>query len=170
MKLSRTTALLALCLLAGCSKTFRPPAEGGPTLAVHPVVAAAAPGAVEFMSDATPVSPDRGYYFPDRQLAGLRVESVSTEAAGNTNHVHVQLSAADRDRLRAFAAAHPEAEAFALRFESTPAGPEPGGGIARGAVVVQVFKISELTEDGRLGFTRSTIQDADAFAKKLVGR
>jgi hypothetical protein len=165
-----TFTLLAGCLLAGCSNTYRPPGGGGPTLAVHPVVEKAAPGAVQFLAEGIPGSPDSGYYLPDPQLTGVRVESASVEPTWATNFVHVRLAAADRDRLRAFAAAHPEAAYFALRFESTPAGPEPGGGFTRGAVIVQVFKLSDLTDDGQLRLNRSTREEAYRLARRLVGR
>jgi hypothetical protein len=169
-------ALTAACLIAGCTKTYRPADGSAPPLAVHPVVTKPSPGAREFLADSTASVgidfPDGSvlYYFPDRQLTGVRVESASPEPTAATNKVHVRLAAADRDRLRAFAAAHPEAAYLGLRFEATPAGSEPGGGITRGAVIVQVFKLSDLTDDGRLTFTRPTSTDADGLARRLVGR
>ena len=80
------------------------------------------------------------------------------------------LASVDCDRLRTFAAAHPEASFLGIRFESTPPGPEKGGGASRGAVIVQVFKISDLTQDGRIRFNRSTSDEANALARRLVGR
>ncbi|HET6572711.1 MAG TPA: hypothetical protein VFG68_03845 [Fimbriiglobus sp.] len=193
-----TLVFLVACLLASCAKTNRPadeaaptsprspaplpsdaktyrPADGtAPALAVHLVVSRAVPGALEFLADSTlrVGLPDGRtlYYFPDRQLTGVRVESVSTWPTWATNFIQVQLAAAERDRLRAFAAAYPKAANFGLRFESTPAVPEPGGGVTRGAVIVQVFKMSDLTDDGRLRFSRPTLADVDGLARRLVGR
>src|SRR5687767_8744507 len=99
-------ALTAACLLAGCAKTYRPADGSAPPLAVHPITTTVAPGTLEFLADSTPGTPEAARYFPDRQLTGVRVESASAEPTGATNHVHVQLAAADRDRVRAFAVAH----------------------------------------------------------------
>jgi hypothetical protein len=164
-------ALPAACLLAGCGKTYRPADGAAPPLAIHPVVAKGTFGSVAFLADGIPQADDAiAYYLPDPQLTGVRVESVSVEPTNATNHVHVRLAPAERDKIRAFAADHPETEYFGIRFESTPAGPEPGGGVGRGGVIVQVFKETDLTDDGRLRFTRSTSAEAEALAKRLVGR
>ncbi len=161
-------AQLAACLLIGCGSTYRPAGGAAPPLAVHLVVDKAAPGTLEFLADGA--AKGVAYYFPDKQINGIRVESASFEPTQTTNYVNVQLAAADRDKIKSFATAHPEAKYLGIRFESTPAGPEAGGGISRGAVIFHVFTIRDLTADGRLRFSRSTRQEADALAKRLVGQ
>jgi hypothetical protein len=79
------------------------------------------------------------------------------------------LNQADAERIRTFAAAHPEVKYFGLRFETTPVGPEPGG-VIRDAAIVFVFQMSDLASSLDIRLTRATREEATGLMLKLVGQ
>lgn len=179
---------LVACCLAGCSTKNGPdPDRGQPArpditeyrtdgagvrLAVHPAVNEQKSGAVEFYADGHLFANERQearYYRPDQQVGGLRVESVEVEPTHATNHVRARFPAADRDKIRAFAAAHPETPFFGLRFESTPAG-KASEGVTRNEVIFWIFRVKDIRDDGTLDLSQSTPEEGHALARRLVGK
>jgi hypothetical protein len=90
-----------------------------------------------------------------------------TAVEGN-NYVYAWFTQADAERIRAFAAAHPEVKYFGLRFETTPVEPEPGG--IRDAAIVFVFQLSDLSSGYDIPLTRAMREEATGLMLKLVGQ